>query len=100
MTNPYKSPEEDTPEKNRTSRPVYSYFVAAFCALLVFVGSFVGIMMLPVAVFPAWHESVVGVILMYVIGIPPAIWVSVITFRVTLRADVNSRLCRRSKHLL
>ena len=86
MTIPYKTPEEDTPEKNRTSRPLYSYFVAAFGALLVLVGAFLGIMMLPVAVFPAIYESVVGLILMYVIGIPLAILASVMSFRATLRA--------------
>jgi hypothetical protein len=86
MTNPYKASEEIIPETDSKSRPLYSYFVAAFGSLIVFVGAFMGIVMVPVVAFPVIYESAVGLVLMYVIGILLAIVASVLSFRATLRA--------------
>src|SRR5262245_35695338 len=97
MTNSEEAPrhadpevlEPANPEAIGKRRPFYAYIVAALGALFVLGGAFLVIMLIPTVLFPAIYESIVGVILMYVFGIPLAILASVLSFRATLRAYSN-----------
>jgi hypothetical protein len=61
------------------------WVVASIGSLIVFIGAFLAIMLLPVAVIPAVYESIVGMVAMYVVGIPLAFTAGVFSFRATLR---------------
>jgi len=84
--NPYEAPKEENPQKSRRYKggPV-KWIIATVGALIVTVGAFIGLMLLPVVIYPAIYESVPGLITMYVVCIPLAIAAGVVSFRGTLR---------------
>jgi hypothetical protein len=93
VTNPDEVPNRadsevlvDADSESTTKRPpFYAYIVAAFGALIVLGGAFLGIMLIPAVLFPVIYESIGGLILMYVVGTPLAILAAVLSFRATLR---------------
>jgi preprotein translocase subunit SecY len=97
MTNTEEVPEQidsevlerDHPASVRKQRPFYAYIVAALGALFVLGGAFLAIMLIPTVLFPAIYESIAGVVLMYVVGVPLAILAAALSFRATLRAYSN-----------
>jgi len=60
------------------------WIVATVGAILVTLGAFLGIVLLPVALFPAIYKSMAGVLTMYIVGFTLAIAAGVSSFRATL----------------
>jgi hypothetical protein len=83
--NPYRAPQEVSASGRKLFGTVVKYVVAALGAILVFCGAFLAIMLLPVAFFPVIYQSLVGVVLMYVVSIPLSILAAYSSFRGTLR---------------
>lgn len=61
------------------------WVVAAMGALIVTIGAFLAIMLIPVVAFPAVYHSTAGLVIMYAVGVPLAIIAGVFSFRATLR---------------
>jgi hypothetical protein len=60
--------------------------VGTLGALLVFFVICLGILLIPVVVFPSLYHSLVGVVMMYVLALPLSILAAISSFRATLRA--------------
>jgi hypothetical protein len=61
------------------------WVVAVVGGVLITVGAFLAIMLIPVVVYPALHNSTAGLVAMYVIGVSLALLAGILSFRATLR---------------
>jgi hypothetical protein len=61
------------------------WVVATVGGLLVTVGAFLAIMLIPSVAYPALYKSMPALVALYVVGVPLAIAAGVLSFRATLR---------------
>jgi hypothetical protein len=69
----------------RLERTIMKWIVATIGALIVTLGAFLAVMMIPVVLFPAVYKSAAGLVAMYCVGIPLAIVAGAASFRATLK---------------
>lgn len=91
--NPYESPTEEPRSVKRQSwaSTLAKWITAVVGSLIVMAGAFLGIMLVPVAIYPELYASMIGVVAMYVVGILVAIGAGVLSFRATLRQYESRR---------
>jgi len=89
--NPYQSPNAElkpaaagNDNRGKNSSPV-KYVVAALGALLVFLGASLVLLLIPVVIAPQIYQRPMGVIILYIVAIPLAIFAAIQSFRATLR---------------